>query len=113
MEVFATLVGVPFRGAYAKELVKKLTLDDGELLELEAEPTNEYDSEAVKVIYKPDDSHIGYLARENNHDVFQALERKEKLNIEITGFENTLKPVLLITSVGALDHEPKEFLDQG
>lgn len=98
MEVFVNLVGVTFRPATAKEIVKKLTTDDGELLELEAEPTNEYDSHAVKVNYKPTGEHIGYLARENNFEIFLALERGDDLDIEIVGFENTLKPTLLISS---------------
>jgi hypothetical protein len=97
MEVFVNLVGVTFRGAYAKEIVKKLTPDDGELLALETEPTNEYDHQAVKVIYKPDGTHIGYLARENNQAVFWALEQGEEMTIEIAGFENTIKPTLLIS----------------
>lgn len=97
MEIFAPLVGVTFRGTSARDIVKRLTPDDGELLELRTEPTNEYDSNAVQVIYKPDGTHIGYLARENNTQVFNALEQGNKLNVQIIGFENTLKPVLLIT----------------
>lgn len=99
MEVFANLVGVTFRGTAAREIVKRLTPDDGELLELEAEPTNEYDSNAVKVNYKPTGEHIGYIAKENNLPVVKALERGEKLTIEIVGFENTIKPTLLISSL--------------
>lgn len=96
MEVFATVVGVTFRGASAKEIVKHLTTADGELLELQPEPTNEYDSNAVQVIYKPTDEHIGYLARENNYEVFCALMEGREVELEIVGFENTLKPTLLI-----------------
>lgn len=98
MEIFANLVGVTFRGTGAREIVKRLTPDDGELLSLEAEPTNEYDSEAVKVIYNPTGEHIGYLARENNHEIFLALEAGQELTVEIVGFENTIKPTLLITA---------------
>lgn len=99
MEIFATVVGVTFRGAEAKEIVKHLTPSDGNLLTLEAEPHNEYDSNAVKVIHDPSGSHIGYLARENNYDVFCALQEGKELCVEIAGFENTLKPTLLITEV--------------
>ena len=113
MEVFSNLVGVTFRGGEAKELVKHLTKEDGSKLSLEAEPDNPYDAHAVKVIHDPTNTHIGYLARENNYDVFNALEQGMELLIEIVGFENTLKPTLLITEAGAaLDHEPEEFLDQ-
>jgi len=98
MEIFANLVGVTFRGPEAKEIVKDLTPESGCLLSLEPEPDNEFDQCAVKVIYDPRSVHIGYLARENNYEVFKALEREEELKIEIVGFENTLKPTLLITN---------------
>lgn len=99
MEVFANLVGVTFRPAEIKPIVKALTTDDGELLSLEADPTNEYDNHAVKVMYEPTGQHLGYIARENNFEIFLALERNEPLTIEIVGFENTLKPTLLISSI--------------
>jgi hypothetical protein len=107
MEIFAPLVGVTFRGTSAREIVKHLTPSDGELLELEADPTNEYDSMAVKVNYRPTGEHIGFIAKENNPQVFAALERGEELMVEIVGFENSLKPTLLITNGAALDHEPE------
>lgn len=98
MEVFVNLVGVTFRGTEAREIVKRLTPSDGKKLKLETEPTNQYDCNAVKVIHIPTDEHIGYLARENNIDVFNALEAGLNLEIEIVGFENTIKPTLLISS---------------
>ena len=109
MEVFANLVGVTFRPAEAKTIVKALTSEDGDKLVLEAEPGNEYDNHAVKVNFAPTGLHIGYLARENNFEVFQALQNNEELTIEIVGFENTLKPTLLISSIEgqALAHEPE------
>lgn len=108
MEVFANLVGITFRPAEAKEIVKRLTRESGTLLSLEAEPDNAYDSRAVKVIHDPTGQHLGYISRENNYDIFQALVDGEELYIEIVGFENTLKPTLLVTTVpveahGAID----------
>lgn len=97
MEVFANLVGVTFRGSDAKEIVKHLTPEDGHLLSLEPEPDNDYDSNAVRVVHNPTGTHLGYLARENNYEVFKALEREEPLTVEIVGFENTIKPTLLVT----------------
>jgi hypothetical protein len=97
MEVFANVVGVTFRSVEAKEIVKRMTPDDGELLSLETEPDNDYDCYAVKVIYKPTGTHIGYLGRDNNLAVFQALDRGDPVTIKIVGFENTIKPTLLIT----------------
>lgn len=98
MEIFANLVGVSFHGTGAREIVKHLTPTDGELLGLKTEPSNEYDDHAVQVIYLPTGEHIGFLARENNYQVFEALERGEELKVEIVGFENTIKPTLLITA---------------
>ncbi len=99
MEVFTPLVGVTFRPVEAKEIVKSLTQADGTLLSLEAEPTNPYDNRAVKVLHDPSGLHIGYVAKENNWDVFEALQNGEELCIEIVSFESTLKPTLLISSV--------------
>jgi hypothetical protein len=97
MEIFTPLVGVSFRPTSAKEVVKHLTLSDGGDLELQPDPNNEYDSNAVKVIHKPSGEFIGFIARENNYEIFCALERGEELNVEIVGFENSIKPTLLIT----------------
>lgn len=104
MEIFSSLVGVTFRGSEAKEIVKHLTREDSERLSLEAEPDNAYDERAVKVIHDPTNTHIGYIARENNWDVFEALQNGDELKIEIVGFENTLKPTLLITNQGVNPH---------
>jgi hypothetical protein len=111
MEIFANLVGVTFRPAEAKTIVKALTPADGSQLRLETEPDNQYDGNAVKVIHTPTDTHLGYLARENNYDVFQALEHGEELVVEIVGFENTLKPTLLITD--AVEDTPLTAEDMG
>jgi hypothetical protein len=98
MEVFSTLMGVTFRGGDAREIVKRLTPDDGDQLALVADPNNEYDSNAVMVMHRPTDCHIGFLAKENNFDVSEHLRNGGgPLKIEIVGFENTLKPTLLIT----------------
>jgi hypothetical protein len=99
MEVFSPLVGVTFRPAEAKDIVRGLTQEDGDKLSLEAEPDNAYDPRAVKVIHTPTGEHLGYIARENNFEIFNALQNEVPLEIEIVSFENTLKPTLLITSV--------------
>jgi hypothetical protein len=107
MEIFSPLVGVTFRPAEAKEIVKALTPSDGHKLSLIADPTNEYDSHAVKVVDEETGTHLGFIAKENNLEIFEALQRGEELKVEIVGFENTIKPTLLITERGALDHEPE------
>lgn len=97
MEIYATVVGVSFRGKEAREIVKGLTTKDGEKLTLVAEPGNEYDDHAVMVFHNPSGVHIGYLSRENNKQVFEELTKNIKLNVRIVSFEATLKPILLIT----------------
>ena len=99
MEVFSPLVGVTFRPAKAKEIVRGLIQADGDKLELEPEPDNAYDNHAVKVLYIPTGDHLGYIARENNFEIFEGLNRGEEFHIEIVSFENTLKPTLLISSI--------------
>lgn len=94
MEIFAPCVGVSFRGKEAVALVKSLTPDDGERLSLEADPDNEYDDHAVKILC--DGVFIGFVARENNARIFEALQAGTELNVQILNFENTIKPVLLI-----------------
>lgn len=96
MQVFSPLVGVSFRGSEARQIVKSLTTDSGQMLYLEAEPENEYDDHAVKVMYGTGE-HLGYLARENNRQIFEALQRGTQFSIEIVSFENSIKPVLLIS----------------
>lgn len=102
MQIFSPLVGVSFRGSEARDIVKSLTTDSGHMLSLEAEPDNPYDDHAVKVLYihpETDDAgvHIGYLARENNRQVHEALMLGTKFDIEIISFENSIKPILLIS----------------
>lgn len=110
MQIFSPLVGVSFRGSEARDIVKSLTTDSGHMLSLEAEPDNPYDDHAVKVLYlhtEIDENgdeilvdagvHIGYLARENNRQVHEALMLGTKFDIEIISFENSIKPILLIS----------------
>lgn len=96
MQIFSPVVGVSFRGTEARNLVKSLTPEDGIRLSLEAEPDNEYDRNAVMVLC--DGEHIGYIARENNRQLFDALQAGGQFTIDIVSFENTIKPVLLISS---------------
>lgn len=54
------LVGTSYRGADAKLLVAQLA--KGDTVELELEPDNEYDSNAIKVMIG--DCHVGYIDRD-------------------------------------------------
>ena len=94
MSVFqCTLAGANFRPADAREVCKSLGI--GDTLELEADPSNPYDSNAVKVI--AEDIFIGFIPKSDNTDVAAALARGEEVLVEVVGFEATLKPILEIT----------------
>ena len=88
-----TLAGANFRPADAREVCKSLGI--GDTLELEADPSNPYDSNAVKVI--AEDTFIGCIPKSDNTDVAAALARGEEVLVEVVGFEATLKPILEIT----------------
>lgn len=93
MQVFSTLMGVSFRPAEAREIVRGLLKTDAEYLRLEREPTNEYDPNAVKVILY--DTHIGYCARANNFEISQALDVGIVPGIILVELHPT-KPTMLI-----------------
>ena len=102
MQIFCTLVGANFRGKPACDIIRSLELSDGSSLKLEAEPTNEYDANAVKVLYEADgdEEHLGYIAKVHNEPVARALEAGAEIEIEIVAFESNLKPVLQLTFDG-------------
>lgn len=99
MEIFAPLVGVGFRGEPARSLVQELTSDNVNQLSFEPEPENEYDNHAVKVIFTDDELgpiFVGYVAKENNLPIFNALVEGRELTSELVGWQSKIKPVLLI-----------------
>lgn len=99
MEIFCTLVGTHFRGSEAKKLVNDFT--PGTVVELIAEPDNEYDANAVACYYN--DQHVGYLSRDNNEQVANHLAEvfatgmgdEKLLTAEVIDFDNR-HPVLQI-----------------
>lgn len=56
------LVGAYYRGESAKKVLKSMSSDIN-LVFLKAEPSNPYDSNALKVIYSTKRIHIGYVQR--------------------------------------------------
>ena len=56
---------------------RALYLNAGERLSLELEPTNEFDKNAVKIIYQNND-HIGYLPRYYSESVTEYLKEGAK-----------------------------------
>lgn len=93
MQLFATLVGASFRGKDAIATVKALTPADAEDISLVPEPENEYDDHAVRVIYAGE--HVGYLARENNREIHEALLTGAIPFITLVSV-GTAKPTMLI-----------------
>lgn len=88
-----TLAGANFRPVEAREVCKSLGI--GETLELEADPENQYDSNAVKVIAYGE--FIGFIPKSDNAPVAAALDRGEEILVEVVGFESSIKPILEIT----------------
>lgn len=85
-----TMVGAAFRPAEAKELIKALSI--GAVVELRADPDNEYDSTAVAVY--SDDVHIGFIPASENSAAFDFLMEGNDLEATVVGFASTLKPIL-------------------
>lgn len=94
MQILSTLVGVNFRPAEAREIVKQLSF--GSELELEAEPDNAYDRNAVKVLDPETQIHLGYLSRESNYETAVHLADGGSYSCKVTSFANVLKPILSI-----------------
>lgn len=92
MEIICTLAGANFRPGDAREVCRHLTI--GEILDLEADPGNEYDANAVRVI--ADGTFIGFIPRSDNGAISQLLATGETLTAEVIGFESSLKPILSI-----------------
>ena len=90
----SSVVGVSFRGAQVREVVKN-QLNVGDQLQLVADPENEYDDTAVAVYY--DDLHIGFIPRGENQQLFKALTEGGEAFAEITMFENSIKPLVDVT----------------
>lgn len=93
-QIFSTLVGVNFRPPEARALVK--FCQTGHVFDLEAEPTNPYDANAVKVI-DPETGHfVGYLSRESNAETAEHLSNGGRAQATIVSFLGTYKPHLSI-----------------
>lgn len=92
IEINAPLMGVQFRPAGAKAIVDQLTI--GQRLELEPEPTNQYDANAVKVIEPESGEFIGYVAKVSNYETAQHLANGGAYACEVLSFLGTRKPDL-------------------
>lgn len=92
--VFGALVGVSFRGGEAREIVKELEI--GARLLFEREPSNPYDSNAVRIIEPVSGVFVGYLAKESNMEVAAHLDEDLPYSCEVASFLTSIKPHLRI-----------------
>lgn len=90
---YAALVGVAFRPAGTKDIVRSLIIGD-ELL-LEAEPTNSYHANAVKVL-DDEGNHLGYIERDQADEIAPLLAEGAKATAVVQSFLSELKPHLRI-----------------
>jgi hypothetical protein len=88
------IAGVKFRGAEVYALLK--TLENGTVFELEPEPTNAFDPNAVKINYNDGekDIHVGYVPKNFSAEISAALE---------------IEPVVCIASDFSGDKKTWEF----
>jgi hypothetical protein len=93
MQIICTLAGAQFRPAEAKEALR--TAGIGDVVSLEPDPENEYDPQAVKVIFNG--HHIGFIPKQSNPPVFAALQAEEEVSVSIIAFEAPLRPVLEVS----------------
>lgn len=98
MELNITLAGANFRPADAKEFIKT-QLSRDTVVRLEREPSNAYDSNAIKIICKDDfedDVFIGYVPKSDNAVLAQSLDAGKPYTIQHTGFMGTIQPTFRI-----------------
>lgn len=83
MTVFdTTIVGTKFRGARAMAVLKGLRR--GDLLRLQREPNNEFDPNAIAVLFGGE--HLGYVPRNRNGELIATFkgEKASSLAVELT-----------------------------
>lgn len=90
MPLTCTIAGASFRPAAAKEAIKTAAI--GDAVTLDPDLQNEFDPYAVRVLYKF--QHIGFIPRDSNVALFNALVDGQTITAKIIAFESTLKPVL-------------------
>lgn len=91
----AAVVGVNFRGADAKEVVKSLSVGDN--LALAREPNNPYDANAIRVLYPEYDmTWIGYIEKEVAEEVAPLLDSSRACICKILDFHSTIRPYVEI-----------------
>lgn len=95
------VVGARHRPEFALKLA--MELDPTFEVFLEREPTNSYDSNAIKVIviYADSDHHIGYIPKTDNAELAAALDEGRSFTVVAGGHAAYYEPLLEITEVDA------------
>lgn len=98
MELNITLAGANFRPAAVKAFIKESLSRDTKII-LEREPSNAWDSNAIKIVCKDDmdeDVFIGYVPKSDNAVLAQSLDADKPYSIVHTGFLGTIQPTFKI-----------------
>ncbi len=103
MQFEAILRGVNFRPASAKEVVTNL--EEGQKLNLEREPGNEYDENAIKVIEPESGEFLGYVAKEIAADLATHMDDGIEFSCVVQGFMRVGMPILEIVSKDSPDED--------
>lgn len=96
MNFLSPLMGVNFRGADIRALVTDMQV--GQTLGLERDPDNQYDSNAIKVIYSAEDEDhfVGFVAKEVAEELAPLLDAGYTATAKIIDFLGPIKPHLEI-----------------
>lgn len=112
MNFLSPLMGVNFRGAEIRELVK--TLPIGTTFILERDPENQYDANAIKVIYSGEyeDHFVGFVAKEVAEELAPLLDSGYTAYATIIDFLGDIKPHLEIEATLTDDDTEDEDSDE-
>lgn len=92
MQIMTILAGANFRPAAVKEQITNLEI--GDTLTLERDPENEYDYNAVKVLFEGE--FIGFIPKTDNAFLASWLDAKKSYTVTVSGWAGTYKPMLTI-----------------
>lgn len=98
MELNFTLAGANFRPADAKAFIKEALNRDTKIV-LERDPSNAWDSNAIKVVCHDDFNEpvfIGFVPKSDNAVLAQSLDADKPYTIQHTGFVGTIQPTFRV-----------------
>lgn len=112
MNFLSPLMGVNFRGEEIRELVKALPI--GTTFSLERDPNNEYDANAIQVIYSHEDQDVfvGFVAKEVAEELASLLDGGYTATATIIDFLGPIKPHLEIEATLADELEDEDAEDE-